>query len=174
VHPLAEDFPEADPSELAGLVESIRHEGILIPITLFDDGGVKLLEGRHRIKAGLKTNHKWKLDDFKMFVGSAAEAEAYVYSVNSLRRHLSKDQKEKQVMKLLQRHPNMPSRKLATMVGVSHTTIIRLRKPQKDDSKLQALLRAWENASVVDQEKFAETYRVDLREFLSGTFVPSK
>jgi hypothetical protein len=165
----------ADASEYAGLRESIRQRGILQPVTLFDDGGLKILDGRNRIKAGLEVGYRWKLEDFRVFVGSVAEAEVYVYSVNSLRRHLSKEQKEQQVLKLLAKHPQMPSRKLAVMVGVSHSTILRLRKPHDDDSKLKTLMRAWENASVVDQEKFAETFRVDLREMLSvGTTVPNK
>jgi hypothetical protein len=45
VHELAKLFPEADPSEFAGLVASIRRDGILQPLTLFDDGGLTLLGG---------------------------------------------------------------------------------------------------------------------------------
>jgi ParB-like chromosome segregation protein Spo0J len=134
VHPLADEYPMADPSEYAGLKESIRQRGILQPVTLFDDGGLKILDGRNRIKAALEVGHKWRLEDFRVFVGSLAEAEVYVYSVNSLRRHLSKEQKEQQVLKLLVKHPQMSSRKLAVMVGVSHSTILRLRKPHDDRS----------------------------------------
>jgi ParB/Sulfiredoxin domain len=166
VHTLAELFPEADPSEFAGLVASIRRDGILQPITLFDDGGLTLLEGRHRRKAALQAGHQWRLEDFKMFVGSVAEAELYVVSINSLRRHLSKEQKEKLVLELLKRHPNTSSRKLAVLCGVSHTTILKLRKPTEDDSKLRALLRAWENAAIADQERFVQTHSVDLAEML--------
>jgi ParB-like nuclease domain len=166
VHPFADDYPSADPSEFAGLAESIRHQGILQPLTLFDDGGVKLLDGRHRRAAGLEVKHRWRLEDFKMFTGSAAEAEEYVYSVNSLRRHLSKEQKEKTVLKLLARHPQMPSRRLASLCGVSHTTILRLRKPVEDDANFKALIRAWEKANVVDQEKFAQMFKIDLREMV--------
>jgi hypothetical protein len=169
VHPLAEEFPEADPSEFAGLVESIRRNGILVPLTLYEDvidgedvKRLTLLEGRHRRKAGLEAKRDWRVEDFQMFIGTRDEAEIYVYSVNSLRRHQTKEQKEQQVLRLLAKHPMWPSRKLATMVGVSHSTIVRLRKPKEDDGKLKALLRAWENAAVVDQEKFVETNRVDL------------
>jgi hypothetical protein len=170
VHKLAELFPEADASEFAGLVASIRRDGILQPITLFDDGGVTLLEGRHRRKAALQAGHQWRLEDFKMFMGTLAEAELYVVSINSLRRHLSKEQKEKLVLELLKRHPNMSSRKLAVLCGVSHTTILKLRKPTEDDSKLKALLRAWENATVVDQERFVQTHRVDICEMVGNNF----
>jgi hypothetical protein len=166
VHPLAEDYPEADPSEFAGLVDSIRTQGILQPLTLFDDGGVKLLEGRHRRSAGLKVGHRWRLEDFRMFCGNVGEAEVYVYSVNSLRRHLSKEQKEKMVLKLLAKHPQMPSRRLASLCGVSHSTILRLRKPVVDDADFKALVRAWEKASVPDQEKFADMFKIDLREMM--------
>jgi hypothetical protein len=124
------------------------------------------LDGRHRRAAGLEVKHRWRLEDFKMFTGTVAEAEEYVYSVNSLRRHLSKEQKEKMVLKLLAKHPLMPSRKLASLCGVSHSTILRLRKPVEDDANFKALIRAWEKASVLDHEKFAQTFKIDLREML--------
>jgi hypothetical protein len=171
VNPIAELYPPADPSEFAGLVESIRRDGILVPLTLFDDGGVTLLEGRHRRSAGLKAGHRWRLEDFKMFVGTPAEAELYVLSINSLRRHLTDKQKDDLIMKLLVKHPQMSSRRLASLCGVSHTTILKLRKPtEDDDSKLKALLRAWENAAVVDQERFVQTHRVDLCEMIGNNF----
>jgi hypothetical protein len=170
VHKLAELFPEADASEFAGLVASIRRDGILHPITLFDDGRVTLLEGRHRRKAALQCGHQWRLEDFRMFIGTLAEAELYVVAINSLRRHLSKEQKEKLVLELLKRHPNTSSRKLAVLCGVSHTTILKLRKPAEDDSKLKTLLRAWENATVVDQERFVQTHRVDICEMVGNNF----
>jgi hypothetical protein len=131
VHPHAELYPEADASEFTGLVESIRREGILVPLTLFDDGGIHLLEGRHRRKAGLKAGHRWRLEDFKMFAGTSAEAELYVLSINSLRRHLTDRQKDDLVRLLLIKHPAMSSRKLAALCGVSHTTILKLRKPEE-------------------------------------------
>ena len=170
VHKLAELFPEADASEFAGLVASIRRDGILQPITLFDDGGVTLLEGRHRRKAALQAGHRWHLEDFKMFIGTVEEAELYVVSINCLRRHHSKEQKEKLVLEFLKRHPNTSSRKLAVLCGVSHTTILKLRKPTEDDSKLKALLRAWENATVVDQERFVQTHRIDICEMVGNNF----
>jgi hypothetical protein len=74
-----------------------------------------------------------------MFIGTLAEAELYVVAINSLRRHLSKEQKEKLVLELLKRHPNTSSRKLAVLCGVSHTTILKLRKP--------AEARQWSNAN---------------------------
>jgi ParB-like chromosome segregation protein Spo0J len=165
IHEFANLYPEADASEFKGLVESIGKEGILLPVTLIDDGGVKLLDGRHRRSAALKAGHKWKIEDFKMFVGTLADAELYVVSINSLRRHLSKDDKEEMVKKLLVRHPNTSSRKLATICGVSHTTILKLRKPPEDDGKLKALLKAWENAEPVDQEKFVTIHRVDVESY---------
>jgi hypothetical protein len=54
-------------------------------------GNANLLDGRNRREARLKIGYKWRMEDFKMFTGSLSEAEVYVYSVNSLRRHLSKE-----------------------------------------------------------------------------------
>ena len=167
-HPLADEYPVADQHEFAGLKASIKANGIRDRITLIEvNGALYILDGRNRFRAGLDCGHLWKLENFQLFQGTLNQADAFVHDANDLRRHLSKEQKEKMVEGLLKKYPEMSSRKLAMMAGVSHTTIANLRKPQAvDDSKYRALTKAWDNASVVDQEKFAQTYRVDLYDML--------
>jgi hypothetical protein len=70
-------------------------------------------------------------------------------------------------LKLIVKYPGMASRKLALIVGVSHSTIARLRKSQdEEDTSYKALERAWINASGDAQEQFARAFRIDLAEML--------
>jgi hypothetical protein len=166
-HPIADEWPMADPYEFDGLKESIKKIGIQHPIVLYpDDGKLKILDGRNRWQAARDVHYPFKPTDFKIFLGTYEEAAAYASAVNDNRRHMSKDQKEARVVRLLKKYPNMPSRKLAVMAGVSHTTIAKLRKPPADDGKLKALLKAWENAGIADQEQFVRAFRIDLTEML--------
>jgi hypothetical protein len=167
-HPIADEWPMADPYEFEGLKDSIKKIGIQHPIVLYpDDGGkLKILDGRNRWQAAREVRYPFKPADFKIFLGTYEEAASYASAVNDNRRHMSKDQKEARVVRLLKKYPNMPSRKLAVMAGVSHTTIAKLRKPPADDGKLKALLRAWENAGIADQEEFVRAFKIDLTEML--------
>lgn len=165
--PLADKNPMQDPYEFEGLKESIKNIGIQQPITLYrDDGKLKILDGRNRYKAAKEVGYKFKPSDFTVFVGNLDDAAVFERAVNDARRHLSKEQKEAKVLDLLKQYPNMPTRKLAVMAGVSHSTIAKLRKPKEDDGKLKALLKAWENASYADQEEFVRACKVDLGEML--------
>jgi hypothetical protein len=166
-HPIADEWPMADPYEFEGLKESIKKIGIQQPIVLYsDDGKLKILDGRNRWQAAREVHYPLKPTDFKIFLGTLEEAASYASAVNDNRRHMSKDQKEARVARLLKKYPSMPSRKLAVMAGVSHTTIAKLRKPPADDGKLKALLKAWENAGIADQEEFVRAFRIDLGEML--------
>ena len=165
IHPLADEFPMANEHELASMQSSIKDQGILVPITIYHDGMWTLLEGRNRREAAKAIGYKFKPTDFKVFEGDLAAAAAYVEACNGHRRHMSKEQKEARALRLIAKHPNLPTRKLALIVGVSHTTIANLRKG-KEDTTLKTLLKAWAAASITAQEQFVATHRVDLAEIL--------
>jgi ParB-like chromosome segregation protein Spo0J len=169
-HPLADEWPMADNAEFASMCGSIKDQGILQPITLYcdDDGKLKLLDGRNRWKAAKAVGHRFKPTDFKEFSGDLAAAAKFVDAVNGHRRHMSREQKEDRAIRLIAKYPNLSSRKLALIAGLSHTTITKLRKPKEEDTTLKALTRAWENASVTAQEQFVQTFKIDLAEMLRG------
>jgi ParB-like chromosome segregation protein Spo0J len=171
-HPLANEYPMADDHEFAGLKESIRRAGIRVPIKLYrglpngQQGPLAIIDGRNRYKAAKEAGHKLKSADFEEFVGSYAEAEVYVDDTNR-RRHMTPEQKQERAKKLIEKHPNYSTRRLAEMVGVSHTTIANLRKPaSKDDKGLETLIRGWQNANYDQQERFVEMFKIDLAEIL--------
>jgi ParB-like chromosome segregation protein Spo0J len=171
IHPLADEWPMADDAEFASMCASVKDQGILQPITLYcdDDGKLKLLDGRNRWKAAKDVGYRFKPADFKVFEGDLAAAAKFVEAINGHRRHMPREQKEARALRLIVKYPNLASRKLALIAGLSHTTITKLRKPKEEDTSLKTLLRAWENASVTAQEQFAQTFKVDLAEMLRGT-----
>jgi ParB-like chromosome segregation protein Spo0J len=89
-HELANLLPMIEGSKFAELKEDIRKNGILEPIKLFED---RILDGRNRWKAGKEVSYKFTANDFEVFEGDYAAAEAYVFSTNFLRRQLTNAQK---------------------------------------------------------------------------------
>ena len=86
-HPISNIFPAMNSDDYARLVESIRINGLLEPIWLFDD---QILDGRHRYRACNETGTKPK---FQIFTGSEEAAMAFSLSRNLERRHLTTEQK---------------------------------------------------------------------------------
>jgi ParB-like chromosome segregation protein Spo0J len=132
-HPeLVESWPPADPHEEAAMGSSIKAQGIQVPITNWQDEHGKWwrIDGRTRAVAAKAVGHRFKPSDFKVFVGDYTAAAAYVEAVNGHRRHLTKEQKEDRARKLIAKYPHLPSRKLALIVGVSHTTVAKLAEPR--------------------------------------------
>jgi ParB-like chromosome segregation protein Spo0J len=165
----ADSYPMGNPYELEAMAESIAKQGILVPIEIWRDEAGKWwkIDGRNRVKAAQAARYRFKSTDFKVFVGSESEAVARAEALNSHRRHLTKEQKEERVRMLIAKYPHLPSRKLALMCGVSHTTVANIRREgHEEDTTYKTLEKAWVAASVQAQEEFARTFRVDLTELL--------
>ena len=108
IHPLADEWPMADAHEQASLQSSIKEQGILQQLTIYHDGKWHLLDGRNRKEAAKAAGYKLKPTDFKVFEGDLKAAAAYVEAVNGHRRHMSKEQKEARVRRLMAKYPDMP------------------------------------------------------------------
>lgn len=89
-HKIAEDYPMADNDEFALLKDSIKKNGVQIPIVLYNG---KILDGRNRHKAVVELyNEGWdKVVEFKEYSGK--DAKQYADSLNLHRRHLTAQQK---------------------------------------------------------------------------------
>ena len=70
----------------------------------------KIIDGRHRYRAGKETGYKFGAKDFRMFEGTYAQAEAFVFSTNFLRRHLSNAQKQAIIKTMIEKYPGAPNR----------------------------------------------------------------
>jgi ParB-like chromosome segregation protein Spo0J len=177
IHALSLDWAPPDEYTLAGICASIKEQGIINQLTIWrdEDGKWWIIDGQCRILCGKRVGHPFTTANFKVFTGSLAAAVKYVEVANGHRRHLTAKEKEARALKLIEQHPHYPSRKLALMAGLSHSTIIRLRKTQEgEDLSFKKLESAWENASEDAQEQFVRSFRIDLVELLKTLEQSSK
>jgi hypothetical protein len=168
----AESYPMANEFEFEAIAESISRQGILVPIEVWRSpkGEWFKIDGRNRQKAAESVGYRWRPGDFKIFVGSEAEAIARADGLNAHRRHLTKEQKAARIKELIEKNPYASSRKLALMCGVSHSTVANIRREGKEESDktFGALERAFTNATSHALDEFARHYRIDLEELLRG------
>ena len=120
---------------------------MLQPIILYrHEGKLYLLDGRNRRKAEIAAGYKFSVKDFLLFIGDEAAAVRYVEAVNGHRRHMTQEQKEARVLRLIAKYPRLSSRKLALIAGISHTKICicanrRRRTPPKRHLSERGLMR---------------------------------
>jgi len=138
IHALADVFPVVEGKEFDELVADIKKNGVRQPITLFED---MILDGRSRYKAALQTG---VTPMFTVYTGS--DPEAYVISLNVIRRHLTLAQKHTFIEKLLKADPEKSDRFISNTVKVDNKTVGKIRKkleageeiphtPERKDSK---------------------------------------
>jgi|SRR6516164_5100060 len=102
-HELADLLPMIDGVNFENLKVDIAKNGILEPILLFED---RILDGRNRYRAGKAVGHSFAAANFRMFDGTYAEAEAYVFSTNFLRRQMTNAQKQEVIRKMIEKYPS--------------------------------------------------------------------
>jgi phage N-6-adenine-methyltransferase len=86
-HPIADIFPSMSPEDYIRLSESIRRDGLLEPIWLYEGA---VLDGRHRYKACQEFGVEPR---FETFEGSDDDAMTFSIAVNLNRRHMTTEQK---------------------------------------------------------------------------------
>jgi hypothetical protein len=168
VHPLAELIPEASNEEYKALKESIRKNGIRERIWLFEE---KILDGRHRHRAGVEVGYPFKASDFRTFSGSVEQAKALSEELNHARRHLTYEQKVASARRMIEENPKASNRTIARRCGLSHVTIGNLKKENAEpdnniDRVLERFASAWQQLDDQQQEGFVDRFKVDLQELL--------
>jgi hypothetical protein len=148
VHPAAELFPLMSPDGLRVLGADIIKNGLTSPIALWRAGPgeqAALLDGRNRldaiesatgcpviIKRHVLASPSITAGDL-VIVARVIELDhtvdpyAYVISANIHRRHLSVEQRQDLLIKLIARAPEKSDRQIAKEVGVDHKTIAKAR-----------------------------------------------
>jgi ParB-like chromosome segregation protein Spo0J len=96
-HEIANVFPLMEGEDFRKLVEDIRTNGLLDPITLYED---KILDGRNRYRACIAAG----VEPFFVWYGGDDPA-GFVWSKNEVRRHLSASQRAIAVAKLAKPTP---------------------------------------------------------------------
>lgn len=134
-HDYAKLFPMLDAPGQDALRTDIQQHGIREPVIVFDG---RILDGRNRYKAASDLGLEFPVADF---VGTDAEARAYVLSTNLHRRHLTESQRAAVAAKLanmnqgertdLQPSANLPKvsqSEAADMLNVSERSVTTARK----------------------------------------------
>jgi ParB-like chromosome segregation protein Spo0J len=93
IHPLAEKLPPMNKEDFEHLKESIKDQGLLVPIVLCDHNGtLKVLEGRNRFNACKEAKvYRFKPEDFVEYTGNSPFE--FVLSSNLDRRQLNDSQR---------------------------------------------------------------------------------
>jgi ParB-like chromosome segregation protein Spo0J len=124
-HPLANMFPMIEGKEFEDLKNSVRLNGILVQIVLYQG---MILDGRNRYGAAKAISYKFSVKDFREFEGSLREAEEFVIAANINRRNLTNAQKQEVIRQMIQKNPALSNRQIAKKCGMSsHSTVAAVR-----------------------------------------------
>jgi hypothetical protein len=129
VHPAANLLPMMERKELEEMAASIKAEGLHVPVVYFvtKQGERLLLDGRNRFEAsdmaGLPLDTEGKIVN-----EGAIDPYVYVISANIKRRHLTTEQRRDLAAKVIAARPDKSDRAIAKEVGVSHSTVAKVRK----------------------------------------------
>jgi site-specific DNA-methyltransferase (adenine-specific) len=118
-------MPDLSESEYESLKSSIAERGILVPIEVDEKGTV--LDGHHRIRAWKELREAGlKVGDYPSTIRlglSETEKQLHAYSLNYLRRQLTKEQRDGVIVKM--RGLGMSYDAIAEATGVPKTTVRR-------------------------------------------------
>jgi hypothetical protein len=137
---------------------------------LFED---RILDGRNRWKAGKEVSYKFTANDFEVFEGDYAAAEAYVFSTNFLRRQLTNAQKNDVIKTMIEKYPNESNRQIARRCGLnSHSQVAnvrdKLREPTPEQKKFTDFCKTWDALPEYQREAFVKEFAPDVRELMAA------
>jgi ParB-like chromosome segregation protein Spo0J len=166
-HPLANIMPMMSEDEFERHKADIKRNGLQVRIDLFEG---MILEGRNRYRALKALGIVPAEAHFKTFVGTKAEAEAYVISTNLHRRQLNNKQKQEFAQQMIRKYPNESDRALARLTSLSKNTIAAARdalenSPEK--RKSDTFAKAWSALSDDQQVSFVLAHQADIRDILA-------
>jgi hypothetical protein len=130
VHPAADLFPLLSDSELDALAKDIDENGMRFPLCFWRESETspwELIDGRNRVAAlFLLSEPEVRLEnplrDAKQYEAST-DARAFAKSANELRRHISREQKNRAIDKELAADASRSDREIAKATGSSHPTV---------------------------------------------------
>jgi ParB-like chromosome segregation protein Spo0J len=165
-HPLAALMPMMDDDAFARHKDDISKVGIREPITRYQG---MILDGRNRYRAAKELGLTLTEANFKDFIGTPAEAEAFVISANVHRRQLNNKQKQEFAQLMIAKYPQESDRALSRLTSLSKNTIAAARaalanSPEK--RKFDAAVKAWDGLTDQQQVDLVLMYERDIRDIL--------
>lgn len=117
-------MPRLTPDEYTDLEQSIKTDGVLVPIIVTDGG--EIIDGHHRAEIARK--HGIHCPEVVKH-GDPAELRTFAYSLNLNRRHLTRDQRRELIAQSLRQDPQLADREHARRTGADHKTVANIREP---------------------------------------------
>lgn len=172
-HELANLLPMIDEGNFANLKADIAKQGILEPIVLFEG---KILDGRNRYKAAKAVGLKLTAANFRPFEGTYAEAEAFVFSTNFLRRQMTNAQKQAVIKTMIEKYPQDSNRQIARRCGISSHSVVasvreKMNAPTPEAKVFAEFCKTWDALPEHHRVEFVQTFRPDIRDLLGGQVV---
>lgn len=122
-------LPPLSDEEYEALKESIRQEGIHIPVEVDEDGNI--LDGHHRARIALELGIEYPTN---VRVGlTEVQKRSLSRTLNTQRRHLSQAQKRMVIADELRENPSDSNNAIAKRLGVSDSTVGIVRSTLGDE-----------------------------------------
>jgi ParB-like nuclease domain len=137
IHPAADLFPMMSDEELDALAADIKKNGLRHRVIVWTPPGknenkknLQLLDGRNRLEALERLGLQFDIDRHAhyCFTTDTDDPYAYVVSANIMRRHLTAEEKNDLIVKVLAANPAKSDREIAKAVKVDHKKVGRVRK----------------------------------------------
>lgn len=123
-------MPDLTDEEYEELKSDIAERGVMVPIEFDENGNV--LDGHHRLRACRELG----IADYPTVIRKGMteqEKLLHALTLNTARRHLTRDQKSAAIVQLIERDPGLSDRQIAKAVGVTHPTVGKYRKKINGD-----------------------------------------
>jgi len=117
-------MPRLSPEEYADLEQSIKDEGVLVPIVVSTGG--QIIDGHHRAEIARRLGIHCP-EVIKQ--GDPTELRTFAYSLNLNRRHLSREQRRDLIAQSLREDPQLSNREHARRTGADDKTVAAIREP---------------------------------------------
>jgi hypothetical protein len=115
---------------------------------------------------------KRQAEDFETFTGTYADAEAYVFSTNFLRRQLTAGQRNDVIKAMIEKYPAESNRQIARRCGLnSHSQVAnvreRMNQPSAEQKRYTEFCKVWDALPDYQRAAFVKEFAPDLRELLA-------
>src|SRR5699024_2984938 len=126
-------MPRLAPDEYAELEQSIRENGVQVPITVGPDG--RIIDGHHRDEIA----RKYDLHCPRVTAqGDDQKLRSQAFSLNLHRRHLTREQKRQIIAESLKADPQLSNREHAKRTGASDPTVGAVRREMEQSGQVQS------------------------------------
>ena len=127
-------MPRLGTDEYADLEQSIRADGVIVPIVVSADGHI--VDGHHRAEIADRLG----IDCPRVVKhGDQTELRTFAYTLNLHRRHLTREQRRELIAQSLRQDPQLSNRDHARRTGASHPTVAVVRQELEQTGDVESL-----------------------------------